>query len=118
LLRCYLFGMLTPGRHANSADYRYGFNGMELDNEVKGEGNSYDFGARMYDPRVGRFLSLDPKWREFESSSHYNYAANNPIFFIDSHGENPLPCYLHDHFTMTCPVNGNVLKMNSLLISS
>jgi hypothetical protein len=35
-------------------DYRYGFNGMEKDDEVKnGKGNSYDFGARMYDSRLG-----------------------------------------------------------------
>lgn len=44
----YPFGMIQPGRSYNSPDYRYGFNGMEKDDEVKGSGNSYDFGARMY----------------------------------------------------------------------
>ncbi len=37
--------MLQSGGHWNSSVYRYGFNGQEMDNEMKGEGNSYDFGA-------------------------------------------------------------------------
>ncbi len=82
--------MLLPNRHANTSDYRYGFNGMELDDELKGEGNSYDFGNRMHDPRIGRFLSIDPKWREFESTSPYSFANNNPLLFIDKDGENPI----------------------------
>ncbi|MBL4704343.1 MAG: hypothetical protein JKY54_07470, partial [Flavobacteriales bacterium] len=41
-------------------DYRFGFNGMEKDDEVKsGTGNHYNFGARCYDARLGRWLSLD-----------------------------------------------------------
>jgi RHS repeat-associated protein len=40
--------------------YHYGFNGKENDNEVKDAGNQLDFGLRIYDPRVGRWLSLDP----------------------------------------------------------
>ena len=50
----YPFGMLLPNRHGSTDSYRYGFNGMEKDDKVKGEGNSYDFGARMYDSRIGR----------------------------------------------------------------
>jgi hypothetical protein len=43
----YPFGMMQEGRSVNTSGYRYDFNGMEMDNEVKGTGNSYDFGARM-----------------------------------------------------------------------
>jgi len=43
----YPFGMLVPNRHSSSNSYRYGFSGKELDNELKGEGNSYDFGAPL-----------------------------------------------------------------------
>lgn len=44
-------------------DYRYGFNGKENDNDVKGiEGSQQDYGMRIYDPRLGRFLSVDPVW--------------------------------------------------------
>lgn len=44
------FGM--PGRKRNSGDYTYGFNGIENDHEIEGNGNSVDFGARIYDPRL------------------------------------------------------------------
>jgi hypothetical protein len=56
----YPFGMLQPDHIWSSENYRYGFNGKEKDDEVReasvaeGLGNSYYFGARMYDPRVGR----------------------------------------------------------------
>ena len=45
----------------DSADdkYRFGFNGMEKDNELKGVGNSLDFRERIYDSKLGRFLSVD-----------------------------------------------------------
>ncbi|NJM79504.1 MAG: hypothetical protein HC854_07690 [Flavobacterium sp.] len=57
----YPFGQLLPNRHGSSTAYRYGFQGQEKDDELKGIGNSYDFGARMHDPRIGRFISIDPK---------------------------------------------------------
>ena len=79
--------MLVPNRHDNSGEYRYGFNGKENDNEVKGEGNSYDFGARMYDPRVARFFAIDPFFRSFPDWSPYVYAFDNPIALIDENGE-------------------------------
>ncbi len=46
-------------------NYRFGFNGKENDNEVKGTGNQIDYGERIYDPRLGRFLSIDPLKKEF-----------------------------------------------------
>ncbi len=67
--------------------YRYGFNGQEKDNEIKGTGNSLDFGARIYDSRLGRFLSLDPLQAKYQSLSAYNFCANNPIKFIDIDGQ-------------------------------
>jgi RHS repeat-associated protein len=85
----YPYGSLMPGRHQSSASYRYGFQGQEKDDEVKGEGNHMDFGARCYDSRLGRFLSNDPKVVEFPWQSPYAYANNNPIRFIDVNGEGP-----------------------------
>jgi RHS repeat-associated protein len=82
----YAFGMQMPGRKS-SGGYRYGFNGKENDNEVKGRGNSLDFGARIYDPRLGRFLSLDPMASHFPDWSPYVYACDNPIALIDENGE-------------------------------
>ncbi len=75
--------MMMPGRQYSSDEYRFGFNGMEKDDEIKGNGNSYDFGARIYDPRVGRWLSVDPDFRKYESLSPYNFVNNMPIIAID-----------------------------------
>ena len=84
--------MLLNNRHGSvdSDSYRYGFNGMEKDDEVKGEGNSYDFGARMYDNRIGRFFSQDPKIKEFSSMSPYLISVNNPVIYYDKHGMGPI----------------------------
>lgn len=81
------FGMQLPGRYANTPKYRYGFNGMEADNEVKGQGNSYTTEFRQYDPRVGRWLSLDPMMQQFPHQSPYVAFDNNPIYFNDPKGQ-------------------------------
>ncbi|MGV6862272.1 MAG: RHS repeat domain-containing protein [Putridiphycobacter sp.] len=82
----YPFGMLLPNRHEDAGEYRYGFNGMEKDDEVKGEGNSYTTLFRQYDPRVGRWLSLDPLESKFPGQSPYVAFDNNPIYFSDPNG--------------------------------
>jgi RHS repeat-associated protein len=82
----YPFGMIIPNRNGNSPAYRYGFNGMEKDDELKGEGNSYDFGARMLDSRIGRWFAKDPKEGKYPSFSTYNYVLNNPIIYYDFDG--------------------------------
>src|SRR5262249_23155272 len=66
--------------------YRYGFNGKENDNEVKGEGNEQDYGMRIYDPRLGRFLSVDPLTEKYPWYTPYQFAGNKPIEFIDIDG--------------------------------
>ncbi len=69
------------------AGYAYGFGGQMKDDEMYGDGNSYDFGARIHDPRLGRFLSLDPLSKKFPSESNYSYSGNNPILFVDTEGK-------------------------------
>lgn len=69
---------------ANS--YRYGFNGKENDNEVKGEGNQQDYGMRIHDPRLGRFLSVDPITKQYPELTPYQFASNTPIGAIDLDG--------------------------------
>lgn len=66
--------------------YSYGFNGMESDNEVKGERSSYDFGARIYDPRVGRWLSRDKLEGKKPYLTPYQGFKNNPVIFSDPDG--------------------------------
>jgi RHS repeat-associated protein len=74
----------------NSQNYRFAYNGLEKDDEIKGSGNSYDFGLRIYDPRLGKFLSIDPLASDFPYWGPYNYAANSPILVIDDGGGNPI----------------------------
>ena|GEM_PF-3015321 len=82
----YPFGMMMPGRNTNSADYRYGYNGMEKDPELKGEGNSYTTEFRQYDPRLGRWMSLDPLMMQFPDLSPYVAFDNNPVYYTDPYG--------------------------------
>jgi RHS repeat-associated protein len=82
----YPFGMQhtgTAGSYDLSSDYRYGYNGKEKDDEIKGEANSLDFAARIYDPRVGKILSADPFTHSYPKWTLYSYAMNRLIDGID-----------------------------------
>jgi RHS repeat-associated protein len=81
----YPFGSLM--RERSFGGYRYGFNGMEKDDEVKGSGNSYTTEFRQYDPRLGRWLSIDPLFRSFPWQSPYVAFDNNPIRKVDPRGD-------------------------------
>jgi RHS repeat-associated protein len=83
----YAFGMEIKERSWSVSAYRYGFNGMERDDELKGSGNSYDFGARIYDSRLGRWMSLDPHQRRYSALSAYNFCFNSPLLFNDPDGK-------------------------------
>lgn len=83
------FGSPLSGRIYQPGNYRYGYNGKENDNEVKGQGNQVDYGERIYDPRLGRFLSTDPLTRSFPFYSPYQFAGNTPIQAIDLDGLEP-----------------------------
>jgi len=82
----YPFGMVSRAFNSPSVNYRYGFNGKEVDNEMFGIGNELDYGMRVYDPRVGRFLSVDPLTKSFPWYTPYQYAGNKPIWATDLDG--------------------------------
>ena len=82
----YAFGMLMPNRFEGVDDTRHLFNGMEHDMEVSREGNSYTTQFRQYDPRLGRWKSLDPLMASFPWQSPYVAFDNNPIFYTDPLG--------------------------------
>lgn len=90
---CYTYPVTTQETYLvdicdeNKDRYRFGFNGMEKDNELKGIGNSLDFGARIYDSRTARWLSLDPLSAKYPGLSAYSFAANNPTLYIDVEGK-------------------------------
>ncbi len=75
-----------PNRHGNDNQYRYGYQGSEKDDEIKGNGNSYTTEFRMLDPRLGRWLSIDPLASSFPGQSPYCTFDNNPIMFNDPSG--------------------------------
>lgn len=83
----YPYGMKINDLSYNATGARYGYNGKEQDNEIKGDNNSIDFGARIYDPRVSRFLSQDPLIKDFAFQSPFIYAGDKPINSIDKDGE-------------------------------
>jgi RHS repeat-associated protein len=78
------FAAALPSFGGAGGGYRYGFNGKEKDNST-GEGN-LDFGARILDVRIGRWLSVDPLYNVYPFVSPYNFALNNPLNNIDSDG--------------------------------
>lgn len=79
------FGMLLVGRTFD-VNYRYGFNGKEFDADPYGQGNVYDYGFRIYNPRIGKFLSVDPLSALAPMSSPYNFAGNSPVAKVDIEG--------------------------------
>jgi RHS repeat-associated protein len=70
-----------------AAVYCFAFNGKEKDDEVYGStGTSLDFGARLYDPRVGRWLCEDPLSPKYPQWTPYSFTFDNPIAYFDSDG--------------------------------
>ena len=83
----YPFGMLQPGRSyaaSNFNKYRFGFNSKEIENYITTD--AYDFGARIYDGRIGRWLSTDAYKEKYANLNPYNGMGNNPVLFIDPDG--------------------------------
>ncbi len=89
----FVFGFEMKGRAVNSgANYLYGFNGKRKDTEgLGGGGSTYDYGFRIYNPSLGRFLSVDPLTKQFAHYTPYQFSGNSPIFFIDLDGAEETP---------------------------
>jgi RHS repeat-associated protein len=79
----YAYGMDMPGRSYNSTEYRYGYQDKERDTE---HNNNYNFDARILDPRIGRWLSMDPLSNKFPGISPFASMGNDPVNRIDPDG--------------------------------
>ena len=82
----YPFGFQLPGRNESAGDYRYGFNGMEKDDEILGSSNNYTTKFRQYDCRVARWLSVDFWSDKYPWQSTYCAMDNNPNILVDPSG--------------------------------
>lgn len=77
----------------SSDDYRYGFQGQEQDDEIKGKGNSLNYKFRMHDPRLGRFFAVDPLAPKYPHNSPYAFSENKLINSIELEGLESVPSY-------------------------
>ena len=83
-----------PERNFSYENYDFGFNGKLKDDEVKGSGNSLDFGERMYDPRISIWLKVDPRASDLPGYSPYAFAVGNSILYLDPDGEYPISIHV------------------------
>ena len=76
--------VLTPVTPSRKETYKYKFNGKEFQDEFNI--NLYDYGARNYDPALGRWMNIDFLAEQYYSESPYSYTLNNPVVYIDPDG--------------------------------
>ncbi len=88
-----------PQRSTSSGSYRYGFNGQEKSDEIKGSGNSYTAAFWEYDPRLGRRWNRDPIYK----NSPYEAFGGNPIIYADPMGLDTIS--FNKHTTIVTPSN-------------
>jgi RHS repeat-associated protein len=92
--------VFNPDRQKGSPEHRNKYNGKEYLSDL----DWYEYGARMYDPTIGRFTTQDRFSEKFSYQSTYLYAGNNPVSFIDVNGDslgNPISAFgLDFNFTL------------------
>jgi RHS repeat-associated protein len=83
-------GISDKALKGNYAENKYQYNGKELQNQEFSDGTGleeYDYGARMFDPQIGRFNTIDKFAEKYYGLTPFHYAANNPVNTIDINGD-------------------------------
>lgn len=86
-------------------EYRFGFNGKEKTDEISGVGNHLDFKYRGYDPRTGRFWSVDSLFKDYPWNSTYCFAENDVIRSKDLEGA--------EKYIVTTMIHPNGIKITT-----
>jgi RHS repeat-associated protein len=108
------FGSSLPNRTWSDANrgYRFGFNGKEKDSEGMGGGEStYDYGFRIYNPNLGKFLSVDPLSFSYPWYTPYQFAGNKVIIAIDIDG-------LEEYIIIDYPSNDGCIHSKLKLVDA
>ncbi|MDD2965235.1 MAG: RHS repeat-associated core domain-containing protein [Bacteroidales bacterium] len=103
----YPFGMCytkNPGSFTNKRKY----NGKE---EQEMPGRWLDYGARFYDPQLGRWHGVDPLAEKYRRWTPYNYCVNNPMRFVDPDGMGVDDIYNHAGKYMGTVGSGNNIRI-------
>jgi RHS repeat-associated protein len=71
-----------------NTDNKYRYNGKEFQDDLIGDVSLglYDYGARFYDPQIGRWHVMDAMMESVPTITPYNYCFNNPIRLLDQNG--------------------------------